>query len=418
MRRLLILVVAGAALWLAPGALASGWCGSGETPIDRLDVVTGAQVHAVVVDPADGPDTFAADANRLADDVSSMLAWWQTQDPTRVPRYDLANFGGQQCLDISYVRLDQNAASVAGGDHAFNVLANFLVAQGFAHPFKDYLVYYDGAVTAGNSGICGVGAGRFDQGPSFATVDLQACTDVPTDTIATHELLHALGAVDQADPHQCPPPNIGHPCDYDHDVLYPFASGDPLSSLVLDYNHDDYYGMPASDSWPDMQDSIFMHLLNVPAVPLTIAFSGAGTVISDLPGVNCTASCTTSWDQGSKVTLSGVSGPKSRFVQWRGACNGGRSDCTLTLASAANLTAVFGPTRISLNVTTSGRGKVLCTPRCTKSFLAGDPLTLHAVAMTGWRFAGWTGACKGKGPYCRPATDFALATRATFVKKR
>jgi hypothetical protein len=416
-RRLLVLVVAGAALWLAPGALAGGWCGSGEATADRPDVVTGAQVHAIVVDPSDGPDTFAADANRLSDDVASMLTWWQGQDPTRVPRYDQATFGGQQCLDISYVRAPETAAQIAGGDQAFSDLRVDLIGSGFTHPFKDYLVYYDGAVSSANADTCGVGAGEFDQGPSFAVVMLQACPGVPTDTIATHELLHALGAVDLADPHQCPPPNEGHPCDYDHDILYPFASGDPLSSLVLDYNHDDYYGMPASDTWPDIQDSLWMHLLNAPEEALNIAFSGRGSVVSDLPGVNCASSCTTTWDQGSNVTLSAVSAANTRFVRWQGACNGGRSDCRVTMTAATNVTAVFGPVRIPLRVTTNGGGKVLCTPRCTKSFPAGDRLTLRAVASTGWRFAGWTGACKGKSVYCRPATDFAVTARATFRRK-
>ena len=47
------LVDLAAALWFAPGALAAGWCGAGEASVDRPDVVTGAQVHAVVATPAD-----------------------------------------------------------------------------------------------------------------------------------------------------------------------------------------------------------------------------------------------------------------------------------------------------------------------------------------------------------------------------
>ena len=49
MRKLAVLVVAGAALWLAPGALAAGWCGTGEDATDRPDVTTGQQIHPVVV---------------------------------------------------------------------------------------------------------------------------------------------------------------------------------------------------------------------------------------------------------------------------------------------------------------------------------------------------------------------------------
>jgi len=36
------------------------------------------------------------------------------------------------------------------------------------------------------------------------------------------------------------------------------------------------------------------------------------------------------------------------------------------------------------------------------------------VPAKGWRFARWTGSCKGTVTICRPATDFAVAARATF----
>ena len=35
------------------------------------------------------------------------------------------------------------------------------------------------------------------------------------------------------------------------------TSGQPLSSLYLDFNHDDYYGH--SGSWADIQDSLWLH---------------------------------------------------------------------------------------------------------------------------------------------------------------
>jgi hypothetical protein len=414
-RRLLILLVAGAALWLAPAALASGWCGGGETGADRPDVVTGAQVHAIVADPADGPDTFAADANRLADDVASILTWWQGQDPTRVPRFDEAQFGASRCLDISYLRLYETASALGSADSAFETIRTELIARGYANDWKDYLVYYDGAVT--DTGTCGVGAGMFDAGPGFALVRLQACADVPTDAVAAHELLHALGAVDPGDPHQCTGDEAGHPCDSPQDVLYPYSSpGVPLSSLVLDVNHDDYYGMPPTDTWPDIQDSVWMHVLAAPQEALTVALAGTGAVVSDVPGVDCATACTTQWDEGSKLTLTGVSGRTTRFVRWGGACSG-RRPCTLVLRAPESVTAVFGPRRIAVRVRTSGRGRVACAPRCSSTFPAGTALTLRARPAKGWRFAGWSGGCTGRYPVCRPATDYALVVGARFVRR-
>ena len=57
MRRLVALAAAGAALWLVPGALGAGWCGTGESPKDLPDLVTGQQIHSVVVVPSDGTST-------------------------------------------------------------------------------------------------------------------------------------------------------------------------------------------------------------------------------------------------------------------------------------------------------------------------------------------------------------------------
>jgi len=412
-RRLAALVVAGAALWLAPGALAAGWCGTGEVATDRPDVTTGQQIHSVVVVPSDGADNFPAAANKLADDVTSMTAWWTGQDATRVPRFDQAVFPAGTCLDISFLRLPDSAASFRDASSAFNRVANDLINAGFGSTYKKYVVYYDGPSVQPN--ICGTGGGSdFHTGPSFAIVWLQGCPTVPTDAVATHELAHALGAVPPGAPHECPPPNQGHVCDSAMDLLFPYTSGQSLSEIVLDVNRDDYYGH--STGGVDIRDSLWLHHLDVPQVPLSVAMIGSGMVSSDLPGLDCTVACTTQWDQGSTVTLAATPGAGLRFVRWSGACTG-NSDCTVTLAQAQSVTAVFGALTIPLKVTTTGRGSVRCTPVCSKAFVVGDPLALRAVPAKGWEFTGWSGGCTGKQQVCRPATGSALSVRATFRRK-
>lgn len=412
MRRALALAVFAAAFWLAPGALASGWCGGAdESAIDRPDIVTAQQVHTVVAIPSDTVDPFATDAGRFADDVTSMLAWWQGQDPTRIPRFDLATFGGSNCLDITFVRLPNTGAAYTalGAGGAFSSIGNAIAQRGSR--YKDYLVYYDGPSVEAN--VCGVGGTQaFNTGPGVAIVLLQGCPGVPTDDIATHELLHALGAVAPGDPHACPN-DPGHPCDSPTDVLYPFASGDPLSSLVLDFNHDDYYGH--SGSWPDIQDSLWLHRLDVPEIPLSVGLSGAGEISSDLPGLDCKVGCTTQWDQGAVVTLVADPAANDRFVRWEGSCKAsGNAPCPLTLTAPVTATAVFGPRRIPLRLSSTGKGTIKCTPACGKTFPGGDPLTLRATAGKGFRFVGWSGACSGAFPICRPPTDFALTVHALF----
>jgi hypothetical protein len=413
-RRLVVLAALAAALWAAPGAFAAGWCGTGESSTDRPDAATGPQVHAVVVQPADGPDNFAADANRLADDVTSLSGWWVGQDPTRVPRFDLATFPAGPCLDITYLRLLDPASSLtgAGASAAFNLIATALEASGFSNPYKDYYVYYDGPSV--ETDVCGTGAGEFDRGPSFAFVWLAGCTDIPSDSIGTHELLHAFGALPDGAPHACPG-DPGHPCDSPTDILYPYAAtGITLAQQVLDFGHDDYYGH--NGSWADLQDSFWLHRLDLPVVPLSLGVSGVGDVSSDVPGIDCTASCTTQWDQGSLVSLAAEAVPGSRFIRWSGACTGSNG-CSLTLSAALAVSAVFGPTRIPVRVATAGRGRVECAPTCSNSFRAGSRLTLRAIPAKGWRFAAWSGGCKGRRATCVPPTNFALSIKATFRRR-
>jgi hypothetical protein len=411
-RRLLLVAVAGAALWAAPGALAAGWCGSGESGIDRTDSTTGPQVHAIWAVPSDGPDTFAAGAPKLADDLASVGAWWATQDPTRVPRIDTAVFPGGTCADISFVRLPLPAAAFTDAAASFTQVSYELATAGFGNAFKKYLVYFDGPSV--EPGVCGTGGGPFGSGPSYAVVWLAGCPTVPDDSIAAHELLHALGALPAGAPHACPD-GSGHPCDSPQDVLYPYSSGTPLAQLVLDVNHDDYYAH--SGSWLDIQDSPWLHLLSAPVVPLALTIAGRGSVTSDVPGVYCAAACTTQWDGGSKILLTPSPGPRARFVGWSGPC-AGRSECSVSLDAATTVTATFGPERVPVKVGANGKGAVRCTPVCAKTFAAGERLTLRAVPAKGWRFLRWTGDCAAvRGSVCRPKTDFHVTARATFRKR-
>jgi hypothetical protein len=421
-RRLLVLLVVAGALWGAPGAFAAGWCGTGESAVDRPDTTTGAQVHAIWAVPADSPDTFSTGAGKLADDLTSLSTWWVGQDPTRTPRIDTAAFAAGSCADLSFVRLAEPASAFAGANNAYALVVQELETVGFANLFKKYIVYYDGPTV--ETDVCGTGAGDFSSGPSFAIVWLQACPDVPSDAIEAHELLHALGALPAGAPNACTAANnpvgavadAGHPCDSNKDVLYPEATpGVPLSQLVLDFNHDDYYAH--SGAWDDIQDSDWLHLLAAPLVPLALNIAGAGVVTSVVPGVACSSSCTTQWDGGTETALLAQAGHGKRFVGWTGACTG-RADCTVTLAGAVSVTATFGPTRVAVAVGKVGKGTLTCIPKCGKTFAAGSRLTLHAVPAKGWRFASWTGDCaKVHAATCRPKTDFHVSARAIFRRR-
>jgi hypothetical protein len=74
---------------------------------------------------------------------------------------------------------------------------------------------------------------------------------------------------------------------------------------------------------------------------VTKAGNGAGTITSDVvPGIDCGATCTASFDAGTTVTLHAAVKPNSTFEGWAGACTG-TADCVVTMNAAASVTASF-----------------------------------------------------------------------------
>ena len=133
---------------------------------------------------------------------------------------------------------------------------------------------------------------------------------------------------------------------------------------MLDFSHDDYYAH--SGSWPDIQDSIFLHHLDTASEALGVTLSGRGAVTSDLPGVNCLAACTTQWDQGTAVVLTATPATGERFVHWTGGCTG-NGECVVGLGEPVSVTAVFGPATVPLAISTRARAVVACSPRCSRT---------------------------------------------------
>ena len=98
----------------------------------------------------------------------------------------------------------------------------------------------------------------------MAIVYLDSCDATASDSlrpvVGMHELVHVLGAVDDAAPHSC---HDGHVCDVEQRPDGRLAlSGEELEAHVLDGGRDDYYGHPGS--WTDVQDSLFLERLDSP----------------------------------------------------------------------------------------------------------------------------------------------------------
>jgi hypothetical protein len=75
---------------------------------------------------------------------------------------------------------------------------------------------------------------------------------------------------------------------------------------------------------------------------LTVTKSGAGsgTVTSSPAGIDCGATCTHAYDQGTSVTLTASPATGSTFGGWSGACSGS-GPCTVTISADLAVTATY-----------------------------------------------------------------------------
>jgi len=428
--------VGGEAVRQAPSVT---WCGDGPLPSNRspeLELSSLFQVHVVYAIPADGTDQFGAYASRIASDTAAIDAWWQAQDATRTLRFDLYPFPGCTSrfgmLDIGFARLPHEGAYYLGtAPERFERLIADLPSFASLSTQK-ILVYYDGPVPDPQlCGVSNVDPGR--GGPyGFAFVWLQS--GCPNDVgqgkfsaaVAAHELVHGLGALSGGGaPHVCTSPEeAGHVCDSTTDILYPYASeSTSLEVQVLDFGRDDYYGHPGT--WFDAQDSPWLARLPQSSLSITVkrVDKAAGSVTMTLPAqLACSASCTATLDNGTAVALTAVPQDGSRFDGWGGACSG-TGACSVKMDAARSVSATFTPGSFAVSVTVRGRGRVSSAPggiacsigRCLSRFPAGRTVRLRAEPSAGFRFASWSGDCRGRVA-CVLRLDRDRSVRATFVR--
>ena len=159
---------------------------------------------------------------------------------------------------------------------------------------------------------------------------------------------------------------------------------------------------------------------------LTVAKAGTGngSVTSNPAGIDCGASCSASYVNGTSVTLTAVAAAGSSFTGWSGACAGSSATCTVTLSVARSVTATFTLLPVHLTVAKDGTGsgtvksnpaEIACGVTCEADFTNGATVTLTAIATSGSTFAGWSGACSGTALTCTVTLDVARSVTATFT---
>ncbi len=413
------------------------WCGDEAASSDRPDAVTSYQFHVIYTHASDQADRFRDVASGIVTDIAAVESWWRHQDGREV-RFDLASFPNCASeigrLDISDVALPQSAAFYAANDaRSFDA---DVAAQGFASSAKKYLVFYEGKIVASVPN-CGFGStGLPLAGGEYAYSEVEF--DSPRCGFlgmgewpahgAAHEILHNLNALPwpwptPGPPHPCP--DHAHPCDDVRDVLTSLVSPtNYLEDAILDVGRDDYYGH--SGSWWDTQDSPWLVDLNLPRYSLTLAIegSGSGRVESDLPGVSCSTSCTTSWFAGATVTLTATPAEGTAFIGWSGACTDAAPTCRLTIGAPTSVTARFGKL-VPLNVAVTAADDesyvwsepvgISCPPECSALFAQTSSVTLTAEPADGFRFAGWTGCPASESLTCSLAVDGTQTVAARFT---
>ena len=419
--RTLLLILCAAAL-AAPGVASARpapvtWCGGAdERQADRvpeLELASTQQVRLVYVTPADGPDNFAAYVSGMATDAAWIDEWWEAQDPSRTPRFDRYAFPGCTsrfgALDIGFVKLRNGGAFYSSAD-PFYSLSNEL-ATSFPDSEKT-IVYYDGPIPDGN--VCGQSPKNAGFGGSYgiAFVYLHSnCGLLPPGAgtsaqVAAHELIHNLGALPNGAPNACPG-DSGHPCDSESDVLYPYVGdASTLDAVTLDVNRDDYYAH--SGSWWDVQDSPW--LSHLPQFPVAFSVAGSGSLAVRTPtgSLPCDNGCSDiGVDSDEQVIAVAVPSPGWRVARWSGACTAISLSCTVTVSAPVTAAVTFERAPVRAVVRITGRGHVTQTRGTGR-------VRLNAVPARGWRFAGWSGACSGRGGCVLTQSG---TVRARFVKR-
>lgn len=128
---------------------------------------------------------------------------------------------------------------------------------------------------------------------------------------------------------------------------------------------------------------------------------GAGTVTSDLAGIDCGETCSAAFKDGAEVVLTAMAERGSEFAGWSGGGCSGTRTCTVILTSALTVTATFDAVtlpkkRFTLTTKTFGQASGEISPNCAHGcpYDEGSSVTLTATPTAeGSSFMAWSGAC-------------------------
>lgn len=332
----------------------------------RGDGADGNRVQALYVVEAGRPDRFAQVRPLLLDELANV-------DDTFA--LSAARTGGG--LRVRWVRDPATCAPSlvkavvpAGALADFGASVSALRALGYTAANRKYLFFADA------SALCGIGhqfldesvTGNWNDGRAamFARVDTGCWLAGSQGSVAAHELMHNLGAIQRGAPHASA---AGH-CTDDHDrMCYPDASGTTMAAVcpsadepLFDCGNDDYFhtappaGNYLATHW-NTADSRFLDDVGALGEPPAVTVEGPTSV---RPGLG--------------ATLVATASEPGRHL-WRVApagCVVGRTDAAaLTLQCP---TSVRGSVTASLSFAAADDGAVAQVTRVVS--LGGSPAVL------------------------------------------
>jgi alpha-tubulin suppressor-like RCC1 family protein len=151
---------------------------------------------------------------------------------------------------------------------------------------------------------------------------------------------------------------------------------------------------------------------------------GLGDVTSAPGGISCPTTCSGSFVSDSQVVLTASPGVNSLFTGWTGCDSVSGATCTVTMANARTVTAIFMLKRFTLTVTKSGIGNgtvtsnpsgINCGSACASDFVINTNVTLTATPALGSIFTGWTGCDSTTDTTCTVAMTNKKTVTASFL---
>lgn len=163
---------------------------------------------------------------------------------------------------------------------------------------------------------------------------------------------------------------------------------------------------------------------------LAVTKTGLGTVVSNIGGISCGATCSAPYWYGTSVTLTATPASGYRLSSWTNCPSISTDTCTASMTTNRTITANFAQITYALTITKSSVGSgtgtvtsnptgISCGSTCSRSFAVGTNVTLTATPASGSVFRGWSVNCTPvTATTCTVAMDAAKTVTATFATTR